>query len=325
MKPRPYFTGHFSRCYGLPVLLTAALLFGLTGAPAAYATGPYTYTRETNPTRTVVTDASGQWLATFTNGARTVSLRGPSRTFTEPSASSPVVSTTWVRILPAPFEGRVSEPWLNAALADTSPDVLAIATQYVEGAPPIYDGSGLKIAGDAAYGPIDPVTGIRQEGSDFNDYLGIAWTYGANADAPEPEQINSLDCSGFIRMVWGYRSGLPLALSPSRAAIPRRAAHMLDAAPGVIIAPNQGAQMTNLTPLAAGDLVFFDIDPGDGGQIDHVGIYIGRDTGGRYRFISSRRTINGPVFGADYGGQGGRSVLDGTGYWAARFRAVRRL
>ena len=37
--------------------------------------------------------------------------------------------------------------------------------------------------------------------------------------------------------------------------------------------------------LAPGDLVFFDADSSDGTQIDHVGIYLGRDTGGNYRFF----------------------------------------
>jgi hypothetical protein len=52
-----------------------------------------------------------------------------------------------------------------------------------------------------------------------------------------------------------------------------------------------------------------------------VGIYLGRDTGGNYRFLSSRKSINGPILG-DYNG---KSVLNGTGTYARAFRAARRV
>ena len=83
-----------------------------------------------------------------------------------------------------------------------------MAMQYLEGAPPV-TGDGLQIAGDADYGPFDPTapapdggTPIRLEGADFNDYLGLTWTY-ANGyvDKPKPDMIRSLDCSGYIRMI----------------------------------------------------------------------------------------------------------------------------
>jgi hypothetical protein len=67
--------------------------------------------------------------------------------------------------------------------------------------------------------------------------------------------------------------------------------------------------------------VFFDADPGDGARIDHVGIYLGVDAGGRHRFVSSRKGINGPTLG-DYRGA---SLLDGAGLYARAFRASRRL
>src|SRR5437867_3211072 len=44
--------------------------------------GPFTYTRQSHPDRTDVSDAEG-WLATYTDGAKTVIHRGPTRTFTE--------------------------------------------------------------------------------------------------------------------------------------------------------------------------------------------------------------------------------------------------
>jgi len=43
---------------------------------------------------------------------------------------------TWVRTLPAPFDGQLDETWLRCALEanqEEIPDVLAIAMQYVKG------------------------------------------------------------------------------------------------------------------------------------------------------------------------------------------------
>ncbi|MBA2715210.1 MAG: right-handed parallel beta-helix repeat-containing protein [Rubrobacteraceae bacterium] len=279
----------------------------------------FVYTRKSDPARTVVTNSAGEWLATFTDGSYTVNLKGPTRTFSERTATYPVTHSTWVRVLPKPFDGRVDEAWLQRELTDTSPDVLQLATQYIEGAPPVYDALGLKIAGDADYGPL--VNGARQEGSDFNDYLGVSWTYGTSVDKPEESQIGSLDCSGFMRMVFGYRSKLPLTLTPNGTAIPRRAYQMLGSAPGVVTAPNTGKQVTSFAGLSPGDLVFFDVSTDDGTQIDHVGMYLGLDAGGNHRFISSRKSINGPTLG-DYAG---KSTINGTGLYASSFRAVRRL
>ncbi len=143
------------------------------------------YERLTDPNRTLVRDANGRWMATFTDGAYSVQLLGPARTFAEPSASSSVTSTTWVRALPAPFSGTVDEAWLQASLAERTPDALGLAMQYLEGASAVYESSGLQIAGNASYGPLQS-DGTRQEGSDFNDYLGVPWSYGAHVDQPEP-------------------------------------------------------------------------------------------------------------------------------------------
>ena len=280
----------------------------------------FSFDRLSDPNRTVVKDADGRWVATFTDGAYTVQLLGPARTFTEPTTTSSVTTTTWVRALPAPFSGTVDQAWLENSLADTTPDVLARAMQYVEGAAAGFNGSGLQITGDANYGPLKS-DGTRQEGSDFNDYLGVAWAYGAHVDQPESAQFHSLDCSGYMRMVWGYRSGLPLTLTPNGTGIPRRAFEMLDTAPGLVTIPNRGIQATAYGRLLPGDLVFFDAATDDGAQIDHVGMHLGVDSGGRHRFISSRKTTNGPTLGDT----GGRSLLDGTGFYATSFRASRRL
>lgn len=174
----------------------AAGSFRVVGSPAS----SYKFTRRSDPARTVVSDATGRWLATFTDGARTATLAGPERTFAEPNDTARVTHGIWVRVLPDPFAGQVDEPWLAAALADGSPDVLQTAMQYIAGAPALWDAAGLKIAGDADYGPLQ-ADGTRQEGADFNDYLGISWTYGGVTDTPEPAQLGSLDCSGFVRMV----------------------------------------------------------------------------------------------------------------------------
>jgi cell wall-associated NlpC family hydrolase len=296
--------------------LITGLMLSAVGFSAA-ASG-YTATPLANPDRVEISDANG-WVATFTTGARTVSLRGSSRTYTEPSAAQPFTTATWIRVLPEAFDGSfdpADETWLSAAQGDTSPDILETAMSFVEGA-----------ASDADYGPLDPVTFKREEGSDFNDYLGISWTYPGKVDAPEADQINSLDCSGYMRMVFGYAGGLPLSLNPDGQSLPRRAYQILESAPGpgIVVTPNAGAQVTDFSRLAAGDLVFFDADDGDGTQIDHVGMYIGLDTNGKHRFISSRKTVNGPTFGTDYSGQGGKSILNGSGFWAKAFRAVSRL
>jgi len=277
-------------------------------------------------------DRSGHWLATFTEGAYTVTMAGPSRTFTEPKVSPVVTHNVWIRTLPAPFSGTVDRAWLQFARRANqraSPDVLAIAMQYVYGAAPILEGS-LQVAGDAEYGPL--VGGEREEGADFNDYLGIEWKYPEGNDKPEKRQLQCLDCSGFIRMIWGYRrhlpgddyvSEIPLCLAPQRrrGAMPRRAFEIYQSAPGVLIVEDAGVQVKDFSHLAVGDLVFFDADPNDGTQIDHVGMYLGRDSGEHHRFISSRKQANGPTLGD----VGGKSILDGTNLYAKTFRGVRRV
>jgi NlpC/P60 family len=288
--------------------------------------------RHANPDRTEVRDSKKKWLAMLTDGAYTVTLTGPRRTFAEPAAADSVTHTIWVRTLPRPFDGSVDTTWLTDALKANEkrfPDVLAIAMQYIARKPAIFEGT-LQIAGDAAYGPLK--NGEREEGSDFNDYLGIKWVYPKTVDKPEQRQLHCLDCSGYVRMVWGYRHHLPgrsyadtvpLALNPlkSRSAIPRRSFEIYEAAPGVITIPDTGLQVNDFSQIGIGDLVLFDADESDGTRIDHVGMYLGLDAGDHHRFISSRKGANGPTLG-DYKG---KSILDGTGLYARSFRAVRRL
>jgi hypothetical protein len=300
-------------CFAAPALARNESKLGTTSV------GPFTQLAD--PARTVAAAADGSWLATFTDGSRTVVLRGPSRTFGEPTTSDAVISSTWVRLLAAPFGGEVDRAWLAKALVDRSPDLLAIATEYLDGSPPISDVDGRRIAGDAAYGPLR-ADGTRAEGSDFNDYLGRTWTYRDGfVDPPEPDQAGALDCSGFVRMVFGFRSGLPLSLRPDGRGLPRQSFEQLAAGPGVVVLPDRGTVPGSRSRLQPGDLVFFDASTDDGSQIDHVGIFLGRDTAGNDRLITSRQGANGPTLGDTRG----RSILNGSGLYATAFRAARRL
>ena len=73
--------------------------------------------------------------------------------------------------------------------------------------------------------------------------------------------------------------------------------------------------------LQIGDLLFFDLDPVDGPLLDHSAIFLGVDSAGRPRFISSRKHYNGPTMGD----KNGASVLTGDGVLAQAFRLARRI
>lgn len=299
-----------------PVTTTTTAADTGTSDPSSWV-----YKKLRRPDRVQVFDGQDEPVATFTVGARTVTVRGPERVLAEPSTTAAYVrSTTWVRLLPRPFGGTVDKPWLVAALADASPDVLATASEYVTGAPTVTTPEGGVLSSDADYGPL-LADGTREEGSDFNDYLGVAWTYGDRTDLPETRQAGALDCSGFVRMVLGYRFGVPMTLSPDGVALPRRSFEMLDKAPGVVTVRNSGTRPSSTAALAPGDLLFFDGSTDDGTRIDHVAVYLGPDNTGAPRFISSRKTVNGPTLGD----VAGKSVLSGTGYYANAWRAARRL
>lgn len=55
--------------------------------------------------------------------------------------------------------------------------------------------------------------------------------------------------------------------------------------------------------------------------VDHVGIYLSLDTAGRRRFVSSRKTVNGPTM-SDLGGA---SLLDGAGTYTRTLHTVHRV
>ncbi len=246
-------------------------------------------------------------------------------------ANPPTVThDQWIRVLDDPYDGDWT-PDIEARIRhwaqDTSPDVLAYSMMFGAHAPPVVDGTlGYQVYGEAGYGPLQP-DGKRFEFSDFNDYFGVAWDFdsGEHRDFPhfDIDETLNIDCSGFVRMVYGYRMGLPLTfdLNFDGLNIPRRSRDMGPDGPGIIVAQAVGAP-PSLAKIQIGDVVFFDADSGDevSGQIDHDGIYIGQDSLGGYRFISSRKVADGPTFGD----LGGPSLLDGAGFYADALRIIRR-
>ncbi len=214
-----------------PPVKAAGTYRSATTTTTATATTGWTYVRATAPDRTLVKGADGALLATLTDRSRTVVLAGPARTFAEPATTTATVRTTaWVRLLPSAFAGTVDAAWLTTALADRTPDLLAVAAQYATGATTVLGADGSVLAADASYGPL--VDGQRQEGSDWNDFLQVPAVYDGVVDAPEPAQVRSLDCSGLVRMVFGRRLGHAMVLAPDGVRLPRRATSMHTAGPG---------------------------------------------------------------------------------------------
>jgi hypothetical protein len=299
------------------------------GNPASGTSG-YSYRRLTAPNRTEIIDASGQPVAVMTDGARTAHIYGPSRTFEEPRFTrAEVTHNIWVRLLPQAWrEGAEREKWfidwLAAAREDRSPDVLGIAMEYINGAPAKKDDQGRQFSGDASFGPLAPWDPDgREEASDFYDYLGVPWTFpDGKKEVPEKDRFLAIDCSGYLRMVYGYRLGYPLlGTNTAGDGLPRRAYAMADRAPGVQLMPNTGVRARGLDRLLPGDLLFFNAGPVVDAHIEHSGIYLGVDDRGHHRFLSSRAQANGPTMG-DLAGE---PLLDGNGYWAERWRTARRL
>ncbi|MEV7286117.1 NlpC/P60 family protein [Streptomyces sp. NPDC093252] len=245
--------------------------------------------------------------------------------WTEPPA---VTHRQWIRVLPAPFDGTWTtalEQTVRAWAGSTAPDVLAHAFMFVAGAPEVRAVAldGARVLGEAGYGPA-ATDGTRREGADFHEYMGLPWTFPVGGTRPAPSALwpGHLDCSGYVRMVYGHHGGVPLAAAddPARTALPRRSHDQSLHAPGVTLAQS-AAGPPDLALLQPGDLLFFDADSADAGEIDHVGIHLGTDHAGRPRFLSSRKTADGPTM-ADLGGP---STLDGDGLYALALRSVHRL
>ncbi len=286
----------------------------------------------TRPDRTEVRRRSDRTVvATLTVGARTVVFAGPQRRFTEPSTTSAVIdSTSWVRLAPRPWqpERHIDDEvagWLLDQIEDPDPpiDVLAAAMQYLPDAPDGYDDHGVRHIGDAGFGYVH--TADERDGADFYDYLEIPWKFPDTGRVkPSKRWDRDLDCSGYLRLIYGYRFGLPLLNEPVNTtvdALPRTASSMAAYARSVLVAagPTPGQRPTRLSAVQPGDLVFFALHD-DPTLITHSGIYLGKDQDGGMRFVSSRGTVDGPSFG-DVRGDG---VID-SGYFGQRLRRVIRL
>ncbi|AGS72618.1 NlpC/P60 family protein [Streptomyces collinus] len=298
------------------------------------ATGKQTWERLHNPTRSVLRGENGDILGTFTDGARTATLRGPSRTFTEPAnTQSRVVTQDWVRLMPEAWhKGAEKEKWFkdwfkeyNGSEAD---DIFAIAFQYVQGAPVKKDDEGVPYAGDAVFGPFKADGVDRLEQNDFYDYLGINYTFrNGTTMVARKERYRALDCSGFMRMVWGYRARFPLmATNTDGDGLPRSADGMARSKVGVDVLKLSGpspwyTRPQNIDVVQPGDLLFFKMDHRTGNHLDHVAMYLGVDTDGHRVFISSRKEVNGPTMGD----KGGASRIDGNGFYAGLLRSAKRL
>ncbi|MFC4332678.1 hypothetical protein ACFPC0_33915 [Streptomyces andamanensis] len=252
------------------------------------------------------------------------------------AAPPSVTHGDWVRVLPEPFDGTWTaelERTVRGWAGSTAPDVLAHAAMFLAGAPAVTAGDGpaqgRQVLGEAGYGYLDP-HGYRYEGADFHEYMGIGWTFPDGAHTgPSSKQVGNLDCSGYTRMVYGHHMGVPMAAGADTSGerIPRTSRDMADHTPGVLVDRTDGTAPPAADRLQPGDLVLFDADSGDDDPdrqivtVDHVGIHLGTDATGRRRFLSSRKTVNGPTM-SDLGGA---SLLDGTGTYATSLHTVRRI
>ncbi|MEW2549008.1 NlpC/P60 family protein [Streptomyces sp. NPDC047002] len=306
----------------------------VAGTSPAAAAGSATFERLSGPPRTVARSAAGDVIATFTDGARSAVLTGASRTWREPrTTSAAVTSDAHVRLMPGAWSaGKEKTAWFKGwfpkTLASAEPDILDTAFQYGDGAPTRRTAKGLRYAGDAQFGPVVPGESeqsfhYHDEKSDFYDYLGIPWTFADGTRAqPESARLGDVDCSGFMRLVWGYRAGFPLHdTNTAGVGLPRRAFAIAAYAPGVLLIPDTQRRPTDISLLQPGDLVFFAINIGKPIAIDHCGLYLGLDDAGHSRFLSSRSQANGPTMGD----LAGRATLDGGGFYAEGLRVARRL
>ncbi|MFF3720866.1 NlpC/P60 family protein [Streptomyces erythrochromogenes] len=244
-----------------------------------------------------------------------------------------VTHDTWVRVLPSPFDGTWTpalEQTVRGWAGSPAPDVLAHAAMFLPGAPAVTTvaapAAGKQVMGEAGYGYLDP-QGYRYEGADFHEYMNLGWTFpDGTYTGPSSKQVGNLDCSGYTRMVYGFHMGIPVAAGAdtSKTRIPRKSRDMVDHTPGIRIDQTDGTNPPAAQQLQPGDLVLFNADSGDDTvtvTVDHVGIYLGLDVAGKRRFLSSRKTGNGPTM-SDLGGA---SLLDGTGTYAKKLHTVHRI
>ncbi|WP_406863259.1 NlpC/P60 family protein [Streptomyces sp. HUAS MG47] len=323
---------------GVTEVRNVGILNGRKGdAGQAKETAGAKWSRLESPARSVLRGSDGQVQAVFTDGSRTATLTGPARTFAEPTSTASKVSTTdWVRLMPKPWAKGAEKKawfkdWYKEFAGSKEDDLFAFAFQYVTGAPQRKDGQGVPYAGDANFGPLNSAgsagNDLRLEQSDFYDYLGTPYPFRDGVvGKPEAMRARSLDCSGFIRMVLGFRARYPLMSSDkSGDGLPRTANGMARSKLGADILPLTGVtaqdRPTAIDQLQPGDLVFFKLDARTAQRLDHVGMVLGHDTQGHLIFVSSREEVNGPTIGD----VGGVSRLDGNGYYAKTLRSAKRL
>ncbi len=223
----------------------------------------------TRPARTIARTPSGEVVATMTDGARTVALLGPERTFADPDFTAATVTTTDLgpahaagMDLRQPSGNPGSSPGSTTALGDTSPDLFALAQQYLRGQP---------ADTDAGRRDLPRRRRLRtrsrrrcqhaQENSDFYDYLGVPWTFAdGKHETPDPRATATstapASCGSCSDTAWATRSATPT--SPARA--PRRAYAIAAVGPGTVVIPDRGATARDYTALQPGDLVFFNLD-----------------------------------------------------------------
>lgn len=288
------------------------------------------YERKSDPGRTVAKSNDGQTVASMTDDARTVVVYGKWRTLAEPQFGGPSVDTNaYVYLLPRAWRaGAQKQPWFTTWLQGTidhpKRDIFGIAKQYFDRAPALTNSEGVRYAGDASFGPANPNDPIgRDQLNDFYDYLGTSWKFGnGKVKQPVKRRYGDVDCSGFVRLVYGYRAGYPLSDDSGDVpnGLPRHVKQISTQGTGVTIVPNTGVRPKSFSKLQPGDLLIFDNDPTSPG-LDHIAIFMGKDTAGHYRFMSSRSKVNGPTM-SDVGGP---SYLDSQGLYPSSWRMAIRL
>lgn len=295
---------------------------------ATLAPVDFTTTRQTGPDRTIISK-DGKTLAVLTDGCQTGVFYGPERRFPNPNdGPTEVVTSAYVHVLQSPYAagdeislsiaGLIHDPTIQ-------PDVFEVATEYLDGAPRMVDQERMIVAGQAGYGQEGEDGGGLQIGADFHDYLGKDWTTPSGAvRTADPAEYQKLDCSGYVRMIYGYRLGIAIGLNEADGSIPRTSKNQAATGPGIIIADGDGTHITMPANALPGDLVFFDKTPGLSG-VHHVGIVFG-DAAGNLRMIHSAPGADGPTFGNWQSTIGATltSRLTGTGYYATGITTIRR-
>jgi hypothetical protein len=309
------------------------------GFDASTLAGPYVYSRLSGPDRTVVSTQSGTQVAVLTDDARAVCFSGPTRTFAEPSTTTATVTTDdWVRLSPVRWSyGDEQSAWFQSWFPDqvgsTEPDLFGLYSEYSAGAPDKVNSDGVRYAGQAQFGVLTSSGGYqnplgdRDDRADFYDYLGTGYDFPDGVGKPNSEWYGDLDCSGLVRILYGYRMGYPMFLgdgsNSNEDTLPRHSWSIAANGPGPFLF-GQGSSARpdngNLELLQPGDVLFF-AEGSVKSEVDHCGIYFGTDQNGNYRFLSSRMGANGPTFGD----AAGLSVIGGSGIYSVDFRGARRI